>query len=80
MQGMGLENLDLRVVCHWARPIIPPSPYVVLEESQRPVSTSSKASQAPSVEPGVASMRYVFTYIHRYMCSILLVSETEDRG
>lgn len=46
------------------------------------MSTSSKASQAPSVEPGVASMRYVFAYIHRYMWGIVsaLVSETEDGG
>lgn len=80
MQGIGLENLNLRVVCRWARPIMPPSPYVVLEESQRLVSTSSKASQAPSAEPGIASMCYVFTYIHRYVCSILLVSEMEDGG
>ena len=32
MQALGLKNLDLRVVCHWARPIILPSQYVVLEE------------------------------------------------
>lgn len=34
MQAVGLKNLDLRVVGLWARPIILPSQYVVLEESR----------------------------------------------